>query len=66
MAVRAERRALVPRAERLARVLDQGESVPLAEREQLVELAGVAEDVDRDDRLRARRDRGLDRGRDRG
>ena len=46
MAVRAERPALVLGAERLARVLDEREPVPLADREQLVELARVAEDVD--------------------
>ena len=51
-AVRADGRTLVLRAERLARVLDQREPVPLGDRAQLVELARVAEDVDRDDRLR--------------
>ena len=66
MAVRAERLALVPGAEGLARVLDEREPVPVADRAQLVELAGVAEDVDGDDRLRPRRDRGLDGLRSRG
>ena len=66
MAVRAERLALVPGAERLARVLDEREPVPVADRAQLVELARVAEDVDGDDGLRPRRDRGLDRRRSRG
>ena len=63
MAVRAERRALVSRAERLAGVLDEREAVPFAELDQRVELARVAEDVDRDDRLRPLGDRRLDRGR---
>ena len=63
MAVRAERPALVARAERLARVLDEREPVPVADRAQLVELARIAVDVDRDDRLRPRRDRRLDRRR---
>ena len=49
--VRAERPALVAGAERLAGVLDEREPVPVADRPQLVELAGVAEDVDGDDRL---------------
>ena len=57
------RRALVLRPERLARILDEHEVVPLAELPQLVELARIAEDVDRDDRPRAVRDRSLDRGR---
>ena len=63
MAVRAERLALVLRTERLAAVLDHRDAVLLAEWEQLVVLRRVAEDVDGDDRLRPRRDRGLDRGR---
>ena len=63
MAVRAEALALVRRAERLARVLDQHDAVTLADRDQLVVLRRVAEDVDRDERLRLRRDRGLDRRR---
>ena len=63
MPVRTEWLALVLRAERLAAVLDHRDPVPLAERQQLVVLRRVPEDVDRDDRLRPRRDRGLDRGR---
>ncbi len=60
--LRAEPLALVPRAERLARVVDQREAVLRRNRADLVELARIAVDVDRDDRLRARRDRRLDRG----
>ena len=60
--MRADRRAAVLGAERLARVVDQREPVPVGDRAQLVELARVAEDVDGDDRARTRRDRGLDRG----
>ena len=61
--VRADRRALVLRAERLARVLDERETVLLRDRAQRVELARIAVDVDGDDRLRPRRHRRLDRGR---
>src|SRR5262249_57659623 len=60
VAVRAERAPLVPRTERLAGVFDEREPVPVADRPQLVELAGIAEDVDGDDRARPRRDGGLD------
>ena len=63
MSVRAQRLALVHRAERLARVLDQRDAVLLAEWEQRVVLGRVAEDVDGHERLRARCDRGLDRRR---
>ena len=48
-AVRADDPALVLGAERLARVLDQDEAVPLGELAERVELARVAEDVDGDD-----------------
>src|SRR5437588_347569 len=51
--VRAEPPALVHSPECLARVLDEREAVPVADRAQLVELARVAEDIDGDDRLRA-------------
>src|SRR5207248_2004310 len=61
--VPAERRALVLGSDRLRRVLDQDQPASLAERAQLVELAGVAEHVDRDDGLRPLRDRRLDGGR---
>src|SRR5262245_178307 len=59
--VRADRRALVLRPERLTGVVDQPEPVPLRDRAQLVELARVAEHVDDDDPLCALRDRRLDR-----
>src|SRR5918992_76712 len=59
-AVAADGNALVLGAKGLRGVLDQRQAVPLRDRAQLVELARVAEDVDRDDRLRARRDRRLD------
>src|SRR5581483_3722117 len=45
-ALRAERRALVPRAERLARVVDERKPVLVGDRTQLVELARIAVDVD--------------------
>ena len=38
-------------AERLAGVLDQGEAVPVADRAQLVELAGIPVDVHGNHRL---------------
>ena len=60
MAVRAERPPFVARPQSLARVLDERQAVLVADRAQLVELAWVAEDVDRDDRLRALGDRRLD------
>ena len=60
VAVRAERPALVLRAERFARVLDEDEAVAVGDGQQLVELAGVAEDVDGDDRARAVGDSSLD------
>ena len=63
VSVRAERLALVHRAERLARVLDQRDAVLLAERDQRVVLGRIAEDVDGDERLRARCDRGFHRRR---
>ena len=59
--MRAEAGATVLGAERLARVLDQNEAVPVAELAERVELARVAEDVDGDDALRPGRERGLDR-----
>src|SRR5438270_8774255 len=62
-AMRAKPRTLVLRAERLARVLDQSQTVPLRDRPELVELARVAVDVDRHDRLRPRRYCRLDRPR---
>ncbi len=58
----ADRPPLVLGAQSLAGVVDQPEPVPLGNRAQLVELAGIAEHVDRDDALRPFRDRGLDRG----
>ena len=58
--VRAQRATLVLRAQGLARILDEREAVALAQLEQRVELARIPEDVDADDRLRARRDRSLD------
>ena len=58
-AMRAESRAAVVGSERLARILDQRETVPRGELAQRVELARIAEDVDRDDRLRPLRDRRL-------
>src|SRR5947209_16431225 len=51
--VSTERRPLVLGSERLRRVLDQGQPMALAQRSQLVELAGVSEHVDRDNGLRA-------------
>ena len=62
-AVPSDGATLVLGAERLGRVLDQREPVPLADRADLVELARVAEHVDRDDRLRPLGDRRLERGR---
>src|SRR3954453_13100052 len=59
-ALRPDRPALVLRAEGLGRILDQSEAMPLADRSDLVELARVAEHVDRDDRLRALGDRRFD------
>src|SRR5436190_2238772 len=47
----ADRCALVLGPQRLRGVLDQREPVPLAQRPQLVELAGIAEHVDRADAL---------------
>jgi hypothetical protein len=61
--VPADARAAVGRAERLARILDQREAVRRGDLAQRFELARVAEDVDGDDRARARRDGRLDRGR---
>ena len=61
--VRADRRAFVRSAERFTGVLDEREPVLARDRAQLVELARIAEDVDRDDRLRPRGHCGLDRGR---
>jgi hypothetical protein len=58
-AVRAERCTAIDGAERLTRILDEREAVLVRDRAQLVELARVAVDVDRDDRLRPRRDRSL-------
>ena len=62
-AVGADAGSPILRAERLTGVLDQGQPVPLAELAQRLELARVAEDVDRDDRAGPRRDRGFHRGR---
>ena len=62
LAVRAKVLTLVQRAERLAGVVDQGEAVLVGDRLQLGQLARVAEDVHRDDRPGARRDRCLDGG----
>ena len=61
-AVRTDDFPLVLRAERLAGVLDQHEAVLLAQLAQRVELAGIAEDVHRDDSLRPLGDRGLHGG----
>src|SRR5581483_7574716 len=58
--VRAEGRTAILGTERLARVLDEREPVLRRDRAQLVELARIAVDVDGDDRLRPRSDRGLD------
>ena len=52
-AVRAHERATVDRAECLAGVLDQRQAVAVADPPKLFELARVAVDVDRDDRLRS-------------
>ena len=60
--MRADRPPLVLRSQRLARVVDQPEPVPVGDRAQLIELARVAEHVDDDDALRPLGDRGLDRG----
>ena len=49
--------------ERLGGVLDQHQPVPVADRTELVQLAGVAEHVHCHDRLRALRDGRLDGGR---
>src|SRR5439155_20578315 len=62
-AVRADRAALVLGSERLRRVLDQHQCMPLADRPQLVELAGIAEHIDRHESFRPRRDGRLDRRR---
>src|SRR6478672_8057317 len=51
--LRPDRPALVLRAEGLGCVLDQREAVPLADRPDLVELAGIAEHVHGDHGLRA-------------
>ena len=53
VAVRAERTALVERPERLARILNERQTVLVTDRPQLVDLARIPVDVDRDDRLRA-------------
>src|SRR6266511_3286140 len=63
VAVRPDGPPFVPRSERLARVLDERETVLAAELQQRIELARVAEDVDCDDRLRPLGDGSLDGGR---
>ena len=60
-AVRADGSASVLSAERFAGILDQREPMAVGERAELVVLARVAVDVDRDDRLRPLGDRSLDR-----
>src|SRR6266540_2061051 len=60
-AVRADRPPLVLGPERLGGVLDQSQTVALADRAQIVDLAGPAEYVHRDDRLGSLGDRSLDR-----
>ena len=60
--VGAHRLAVVLGAQGLAGVLDQRQPVLRAQLAQRVQLARVAEDVDRDDRLRLVRDRSLDGG----
>ena len=63
MARGADRPPAVLGAERLARVLDDRQTVPLGDCLELRELRRVAEDVHGQDRFRPRRDRGLDGGR---
>ncbi len=60
--LRADRLTLVARAEGLAGVLDQRDPVCVADGAELVQLARVAVDVDRDHRARALGDGRLDRG----
>ena len=59
-AVTAYRLALVLGAERLAGVVDQRQPVLVGDLLDRLELAGIAEDVDRQDRLRPGRDRRFD------
>ena len=61
--VRADALALVTRAECLAGVVDERDPPRVAQGAKLVELTGVAVDVDRDDRARAVGERSLDRRR---
>src|SRR5690606_32810756 len=56
-------RAAVPGAERLRAVLDDLQAMTLGYGEDRVHLRGSAVEVHREDRLRARRDRGLDQAR---
>ncbi len=58
--VRAEHVPAITRSQRLACVLDEREPVPVADRAQLGELAGVAVDVDGDDGSRPLRHRSGD------
>ncbi len=56
----AERTAPVLGAERLTGILDEGERVPRGDLAERSELAGIAEDIDGDNGLRARSDCRLD------
>jgi hypothetical protein len=62
MAEGAERAATILRAESLASVLDQRESVLLGDSRKLVQLRRVAEDVHREDPLRPLGQRGFNGG----
>ena len=62
VAVRADAPPLRERADGLGGILDHGEPVACGDLVDAIDLAGVAEDVHRQDRARPRRDRGLDRG----
>ncbi|GCC47817.1 hypothetical protein chiPu_0032176, partial [Chiloscyllium punctatum] len=59
VADRANRLALVGRADRARRILDHRDTARLCNRLDLIHRSGETEQVDRNDRLRARRDRGL-------
>ena len=60
--VGADLATLTNRAECLCPILDDREPVALGDRRDRLDVAGLAEDVHRDDRLGAWRDRGLERG----
>src|SRR5207342_2173829 len=58
-ALGAERALLVTRSESFARIFDQRDSARVTELAEMIQLAGIAVDVDRDDRPRSVADRGL-------